>query len=304
MKNFIRICLVSFCLFFWLWISQNHVHATAAVPIDQYMKEVTDISIWPVNKPPVEAVEAISKSILISIKTAISWLLLIYIVYAGIQMIMSLWTDEEQLTSAKNQIWYTVIAFAFINIPGAIFKAFDGNKQIGISGTSNGSYIGTPGSGENSIFINGWNLTQVLDGDIIGFMEIVIAGLAILIILIAGLKILTSRWNEEAVSEGKNRILWSWISLVWIGMIEIWKRIVFRADVSDGTTFFETLANLVLFFAGPTAMVFLTIAAYTYITANGDDDKIKRAKNIIINILFATVIVLASYTFLLDLITL
>jgi hypothetical protein len=51
-------------------------------------------------------------------------------------------------------------------------------------------------------------------------------------------------------------------------------------------------------------MVFLTIAAYTYITANGDDEKIKKAKNIVVNVILATIILLASYTFLLDLITL
>jgi hypothetical protein len=53
--------------------------------------------------------------------------------------------------------------------------------------------------------------------------------------------------------------------------------------------------------AGPVAIVFLTLAWYYYITANGDDERISKAKNIIINTLIATVILLASYTFLLDL---
>jgi len=48
----------------------------------------------------------------------------------------------------------------------------------------------------------------------------------------------------------------------------------------------------------------LTLAGYYYITSNGDEDKVKKAKSIIINVLIAIVLLLASYTFLLDLKTL
>jgi len=48
----------------------------------------------------------------------------------------------------------------------------------------------------------------------------------------------------------------------------------------------------------------MTLAAYYYITANGEEEKVKKAKNIIVNTVFATLILLAAYTFLLDLVTL
>jgi len=64
------------------------------------------------------------------------------------------------------------------------------------------------------------------------------------------------------------------------------------------------MASLALFFAGPVAIFFLTIAGYYYISSNGKEDRIKKAKSIVINTVLATLILLASYTFLLDLATL
>ena len=72
----------------------------------------------------------------------------------------------------------------------------------------------------------------------------------------------------------------------------------------QGQELFATLANLALFFAWPIAIFFLSLAGYYYITAGGDDDKVKKAKSIVFNTLIATIILLGIYTFLLDLKTL
>ena len=185
-----------------------------------------------------------------------------------------------------------------------LFNAF--NSQTSTIIDTRISYISwfkTPGQ-ESNIFYDVFNLWYTLNNDIIGFMEILISFIAILVIILAWIKMILSRWEEEVIKESKNKILWSIISLILVWFIESWKYLVFSGEVSDGTTFFETLTNLLFFFAGPVAMAFLTLAAYTYITANGDEDKLKKAKSIVINVILATVILLASYTFLLDLITL
>jgi hypothetical protein len=81
----------------------------------------------------------------------------------------------------------------------------------------------------------------------------------------------------------------------------MWKEVVFEWKIQDGANFFGTMSNLALFFAWPIAIFFLTLAWYYYITSNGDEERVKKAKAIIINTLIATVILLASYTFLKDL---
>lgn len=62
--------------------------------------------------------------ILTIIKRIIMGLLVIYSVYIGAMMIMSMGSDEEQLSSAKRQIWYMLVALLFINIPGTLYEAF------------------------------------------------------------------------------------------------------------------------------------------------------------------------------------
>ena len=250
----------------------------------------------------VDTINKAGFSLLTRIKTILAWLMVIYIVYTGAQMIMSMWTDEEQLTSSKRQLWYTVVAFVFINIPGSLYQAFD-SKGWSVGHTTYSSWFKTPWN-ETNLFMDAFSLGRTLNTDIIGFIEIIISFLAIIVIMIAGINMLVSRGREEKLTEAKNKIIWSviWLLLVWF--LETWKYVVFKWEIADGADFFETATNLALFFAWPIAIIFLTIAAYTFITSNGDEEKVKKAKSIVVNVLIATVILLASYTFLLDLVTL
>jgi hypothetical protein len=113
-----------------------------------------------------------------------------------------------------------------------------------------------------------------------------------------------SRWREDEVTEAKNKITWSIIWLIFIWFIEGWKRIVYNGDVSDWANLFHTMEELALFFAWPVAIFFLTLAWYYYITSNGEEDRVKKAKSIVINTFIATLILLASHAILKDLITL
>jgi hypothetical protein len=106
------------------------------------------------------------------------------------------------------------------------------------------------------------------------------------------------------MTEAKNKIIWSLVWLVFIWFIESWQQLVFNWKISDWTTIYSTIENLALFLAWPVAIFFLTLAWYYFITSNGDEEKVKKAKNIIINTIIATAILMASHLFLQDLIKL
>jgi len=168
---------------------------------------------------PVEAINDIWISVLSTIKTILAWVMVIYIVYAWIQMAMSMGTNEEQLSSSKRQLWYTVIAFVFINIPWALFNAFDNNISTTIDTKTNySSWFKTPGN-EWNVFMDAFSLGWTLNNDIIGFIEIIISALAIIIIIIAGIKMMTSRWKEENITEAKDKIVWSVVALLLVWFI-------------------------------------------------------------------------------------
>lgn len=251
----------------------------------------------------VDNVESLWISLLTTVKVIFEWVLIIYIVYIWITFILSMWTNEEDLSKAKRSIRYSMIWLLFINVPWTIYNIFN-NENLWDVGSSPGSWAWDSSSMDSNILVNMFYFKDILnweyDWGIIGFLEVAISAFAIIMIVIEWIKIMTSRWREERVTQAKTRILWSIIWLVFIGFIDAWRNIVFYWDLDEWGDLFESMTDIALFFALPTAIAFLTMAAYYYITANGDEERIKKAKSIVINTLIATVLLLASYTFLLD----
>ncbi len=246
-------------------------------------------------------------SILRTLKVILQWVLLIYVVYIGVQMIMSMGSDEKELWAAKRQIRYALVWLLFINIPWTLYNAFKKDDLTGItvdSRVTGTNWTSTDVVNDNSIIADIFNLGITLNDNIIGFLKVIIFGLAVFMFVLAGIRILTSQWREERVKESKEKIMYGVLALIFLWIIEAWKKLAFWGKISDGINIVQTLANLALFFAGPVALFFLTLAGYYYITSAGDEEKVKKAKRIIVTVVFATVILLASYTFLLDLATL
>jgi len=234
------------------------------------------------------------------IKTIVSWLLVIFIVYIWIQMILSMWSDEDKLTTSKTQLRYTLMALIFINIPWALYNMFVAKKWA-IDWTINWTWSTLNSVSWESVFINIDNFTQTVNWWIVLFIQTAIFTIAIFMIIISGIKIMTSRGKDEDMSEAKNKIIWSLVWLIFVWFIESWQILVFEWQIKDWATIFNTIENLALFFAWPVAIFFLTLAWYYYITSNGDEEKVKKAKNIIINVIIASVILMASHLFLQDL---
>lgn len=250
-----------------------------------------------------KTVENVWLNLLTKIKYIFSWVLLIFLVYAWAQMVMSMWTDEDALSKSKRTIWYSMIWLVFINMPWTLYEALKWDKTS-VAWWIWSSWANEINSTTTNLFINLDIFAVTLNDYIIKFLQIILVSVAILVIIIAWLKIITSRWREEQVTESKNKILWSIVWLIFIWFIEVWQKFAYGWEISDWQDIFETIANLLLFLAWPIVIFFLTMAGYYYITANWDEDKVKKWKSIVVNVLLATAILLISYIFLNDLITL
>ena len=231
-------------------------------------------------------------------------LLVVFMVYTGAMMIMSMWSNEEQLSSSKRQLWYALVALIFINIPGTLYESFykDSGTQVWDS-VNAGSFGDATTESSGNLLFDVFVFWYTLNSQIVLFLEVMIFIAAVFMITLAGISLMTSRGREEKMKEAKNKIVYTILALIFVGIIEAWKRLAFDWDISDGKNLFESLANLALFFAAPVAIFFLTLAGYYYITSNGEEEQTKKAKSIIVNTILATLILLASYTFLLDLAT-
>ncbi len=258
---------------------------------------------WTDSSSISNTIEGVWMNLLTKVKYIFSWILLIFLVYAWAQMIMSMWSDEDQLSKAKRTIWYSMVWLVFINMPWTLYEALRWDK------TSVAWWIWNSWSNEitsttSNLFINTDIFAITLNDYIIRFVQIILVSIAILVIIIAWLRIISSRGREEQITESKNKILWSVVWLIFIWFIEAWQQFAYGWEISDWSDIFEAIANLLLFLAWPVAIFFLTLAWFYYITANWDEDKVKKWKNIVINTIIATAILLISYIFLNDLITL
>lgn len=307
MKILIKIITI-FILFFsisWILNVNAWIEWLTDKGINQWLDNVTEHSLtniassWDIS----EDIQTVWFSILKTIKYIISWVLVIFMVYTWIQMIMSMWTNEDDLTKSKTQLRYTLMWFIFINIPFQIYNMFLSDKRS-IDWSIHWTFSSELSWQEENIFINTYSFDLTMNSWIVSFIEVAIFSVAVFMIIMAGLKIITSMWKDEDMTEAKNKIAWSIGWLVFIWFIESWQTFVYSGNISDWAIIFKTLEEIALFFAWPIAIFFLTLAWYYYITANWEEEKIKKAKNIIINTLIATVILLASYAFLKDLITL
>ena len=256
----------------------------------------------PVSGGMVGNINNIGFSLLVSIKYILSWVLLIFMVYIWIQMIISMWSDEEELSKAKRQILYSSIWLVFINIPWSIYEVLKKEKPWNIGNKVwYSSWISGDDYDTSNIFFNLSSFWNTVNEKIVWFLGILIFAVAIFIIVLSWITMIISRGKEENIKESKNKIIYSIIALIFVWFIEVWKKFAFKWEISDWTAIFETLSNLALFFAWPIAIFFLTLAWYYYITSNDDENRVKKAKSIVVNTVIATVILLASYTFLLDL---
>ena len=297
------ICLLS------MWILWTHdVFAWVFDFNDNTASEVIELSIdpeWWNGDNLSDIVINVWTTILWIIKNILSAVIILFLVYAGANMILSFWSDEDKLTTSKNQLWYSGIGLLFINIPGSLFSAFYSRgwelNEVSISWEDF-----TAEGGRWNLFIDTGVFENLFFNEIIRFLEITIFGVAVIMIILAGYKILLARGKDEDISAARSKILYSVIALFFVGFIEALKRVVFSGNLTEagwGTSasgLFSSIANLTLLFAVPIALFFLFLATFYFITANGDEEKVKKAKNIVFNTFLATILLVAIYTFVAD----
>jgi len=243
---------------------------------------------------------------LYTIKIVISGGLLVYLVYSGMMMVISMGRDEGKLSEAKRSLRYAILALFFINIPGTLYSAFysEGINVASVWGEiSKGNFTSEINSGSN-LFFNNVRFFGTFD-KIVFFLEVLVASIAMISIVFSGLRIITARGEDDKVSSAKQRILWSLAGLVFLGIMQLWKYVIYTGDFRDkGQTLYSSMINLAIYFGGAVALFFISMAGYYYVTAAWEEDRINKAKSILLNTLLGVVILLGTYTLLNDLSTL
>lgn len=209
--------------------------------------------------------------------------------------------DDGEMAKQKKQIFYTLIAFIFLNIPDLVYRIFmsdeTGRKIDASNSWSETSY--------NSSF---WNTAgtfgvQGFIGDIINFLKVFAFIAAIISFVWGAYQLLLSRGKDEYKENAQNRMVYGVMGLIFLGIVEAWAFAVRQSNLQQQVG--EIAGNIfgvAFFFAAPVAIFFLILGAYYYITSAGDEERAKKGKNIFLYTFIATIILLAGASFLQELI--
>ena len=101
------------------------------------------------------------------------------------------------------------------------------------------------------------------------------------------------------------RFAYGMIALIVVGFIDTIYRAVFFGNSLNSGKIISTVVSVVnfaLFLAGPIAIIYIIIGAYYFITSAGDEERTDKGKKILMYTFFATILMLLSYTFLLEIV--
>ncbi len=276
------------------WYATSIFAATpVAIPWSPILKE-NSINIDVSGGDIVQVGQSFGFKVLWFLKTIISWFALVFMVMIGAYMVVFS-DNEERVKTQRKQILYTLIGFLFLNIPWVIYQIMSPSNN-GWSDISSSSWTNVTSS---------WYFAELpgFVGTIANFFRVFAYGGAVLMLTWGFFRLILSSGDEEQVKAAKSRVLYSSLGLMFLLFIDGWIWVISTSDIGSSIPGIAgILFKIALFFAAPTAIFFIIYGAYYYITSAGDEERVKKWKNILLNTLIASLILIASFTFLTDLV--
>ncbi|MDD4351456.1 MAG: hypothetical protein PHU71_00535 [Candidatus Gracilibacteria bacterium] len=202
--------------------------------------------------------------------------------------------DEEQIKKAKGSVIYSIVGMVIVTLSYAIVNVF---KKLQTSPSPDTPFSTEPFTTEAKNFIN-----TLLSG-----LMYVTAPIAVLLIIVGAYMFLTAAGDEEKIKKGKASIGYSIVGLVVIILSRTIVRIFFaeggpadlggrQVDLSGAKGLINSIVNFATGFVGGLAILMLIYAGFLWITAQGEDDQIGKAKKIILYAILGLIIIIFSYS--------
>lgn len=206
--------------------------------------------------------------------------------------------NEEEVTKAKRGLTYTIIAFIMISISQEFSRIFDmeGGKTL----------LGSPQEIIKRVRFFDKQVEIVMT-----FIKYVIATFATLMVVRSGIKLVTAGGKEEEATKHKKSILYSAGGLILIYVGDIFINKVFykvdknvysgitgvhpKVDAKAGVEQIIGITNFIVSFVGPIAILMLIVGAIMYATAGGEDEKMQKAKRLLLATAFGIILIYGSF---------
>jgi hypothetical protein len=278
-------------------------------------RELSNNSIFrPGGGDFVTVLQNIAIDIIDAVRIILNGIALLAMLYVGFLWVSSMGNEEKQ-AEGRYRILLIIVGLFLINIAELVYTIITGSSYLDDDfGRKVGSISSRDPGGDfnesaldscNYFFCpqNFWGNGSVIA--IVKFFEMVMIATAVVMFTWGGFTMLFRGDNEHTAQSAKMRLVYGTVALVIVGFIESIYRAIFFGGSLNATGIMGilvTIANFFLFIAGPIAIIYLIIGSYFYITAAGNEERADRGKKILLYTFFATILLLLSYTFLVEIV--
>jgi hypothetical protein len=118
--------------------------------------------------------------------------------------------------------------------------------------------------------------------------------------ILAWIRVISSRWKEENITEWKFKFSYWLAGLFFVGIMEAFKTIVFTNNLMAWEKLYQQLMWVWAYFLAPLAFFFITMWGYYYLISWWDESKMQKWKNIILYTLLGILVYISSVSILAD----
>lgn len=236
-----------------------------------------------------------------------------FAVYSGFRMVTA-WGNEEVYGKQRINLLYCVIGLAVVGLSGEMARifavscpsdAFNAPGQIKYTCTQ-GGFLKDP----NSI-IRASTIFNQQTKLIITFIKYFIGGVAVLMIVRNGMRMITMGGAEDKIGQDKKNLAYSGLGLILIIIADnVINNVFYKIDLTrppsvggakpginsvQGVQEIVGATNFIVSIVGPLAILMLIAGGIMYITAAGKDEQINKAKKLIVVTLVGIIIIYGAF---------
>jgi len=216
--------------------------------------------------------------------------------------------NEESVSKATKGLLYSIAAFAVISLSGEIGQLLGFFKEDAtFGGQSNGGIIGSPGQ-----ILERVHLFDKQVEIVIVFIKYLIGSVAVAMVVINGVKLVAGGGEEENIKKARNGIIYAMAGLLTMYFANIVVNNVFykldekdiysglegvtpEIDIKSGMSELVGVTNFIVSFMGPILFLLLLVGGAMYITSGGDEEKMNKAKRLIISAMIGVIVVYGAF---------
>jgi hypothetical protein len=268
-------------------------HAQPFIPLEG---EGFDAFPRPEGETGLEIAKSLVGRLVDNVRFIVGAVAILMIIVSSIRIIIGE-GEKDVFDKQRDNVLYSLVGLAVVGLSGEFSR---------ILSLDNGGFLRDPQATLKSVRI--FNNTVEI---ILVFIKWLLGGLATLFLVRAGLNLVIKGGNEEALELNKKIIGWSFFGLVFVLIATPFVNdVFFKIDdtrfpgVESVTPFIESnrlikelvgATNLTLTIAGPFAILSLIAGGVLYVFANGEDEKIERAKKIMLWSIIGLIIMYGAF---------